>query len=227
MNQRYASFLEKDQSPKVVLSFLEKMIKGGHANSAMKEQFGKLYKENVSIDEAFNLYLTQLEKEARANQLKEIKKSMIEKNAPTFALTNLEGETVSLESLKGKVVIVDFWATWCGPCVASFPGMQKAVNKFADDDEVAFVFVDTWEGGKDKEKKVKDFLDSKGYVFNVLMDNENSMVADYEVDGIPAKFILDQNGKIRFSSKGFGGNDDALVDEISTSLYWYVSIAIF
>jgi len=96
--------------------------------------------------------------------------------------------------------------------------MQKAVNKYATDDEVEFVFVDTWESGKEKEKLVKDFLDKKGYDFNVLMDNENTMVADYEVDGIPAKFILDQNGKIRFNSKGFGGNDDALVEEISTMI---------
>ena len=151
-----------------------------------------------SIDKAYTLYLTQLEKEAKAKHVEEIKEAMINEDAPNFTLTNLNGESVSLESLKGKVVVVDFWATWCGPCIASFPGMQKAVNKFADDKDVEFIFVDTWESGKDKEKAVKKFIESKGYNFNVLMDIENTMVADYKVDGIPAKFILDKDGNIRY-----------------------------
>ena len=96
-----------------------------------------------------------------------------------------------------------------------FQGCKRQLISFKDDNEVAFIFIDTWESGKEKEKKAKEFIDTNGYSFNVLMDIENTMVADYEVDGIPAKFVLDKNGKIRFSSKGFGGNDDALVEEIS------------
>ena len=112
-------------------------------------------------------------------------------------------------------VIVDFWAAWCGPCKASFPGMQKAVNKYADNENVEFLFLDTWENGKNKEENASKFMTENNYTFNVVMDNDNKAVADYKVDGIPTKFVVDKNGMIRFKSVGFNGSDDALVSELS------------
>ena len=102
MNYRYGVYLEKEKGPKEAMAHMEKMISGGHANSAMKKDFERLYKANVNIDQAYDLYMTQLEKEAKALHMEEVRESMIEKNAPNFTLKNLKGETVSLESLKGK-----------------------------------------------------------------------------------------------------------------------------
>ena len=93
--------------------------------------------------------------------------------------------------------------------------MQDAVNKFASSDEVVFLFVDTWERAEDKAKNAKDFIESKGYSFHVLLDEENKVVEDFGVSGIPTKFIIDKNGNIRFKSVGFGGDNDALVEELS------------
>ena len=140
---------------------------------------------------------------------------MVDQSMKDFSLKNLKGETVSLADLSGKVVVIDFWATWCGPCKASFPAMQRVVDKYAENENVEILFIDTWERGDDKEANAAKFVDSHEYSFEVLMDNDNEVVGKYGVSGIPAKFVLDKNGHVRFVSGGYNGNDDHLVEELS------------
>ncbi|MCK6694707.1 MAG: TlpA family protein disulfide reductase [Thermoanaerobaculia bacterium] len=80
------------------------------------------------------------------------------------------------------------------------------------------MFVDTWERVEDKAKAAGDFIQSKGYSFHVLLDLEDKVVASYGVSGIPTKFVVDQNGKIRFKSVGYSGSPEALVDEMTAMI---------
>ena len=215
MNERYAIYMEKAKGAEKTLAFLEENIRGNKSTAAMKKQFQRLFMDTYTHEQAAQKYLASLEKDARKHYRKEIEKKLINKPAIDFTLKNLDGEEVSLSAFKGKVVVLDFWATWCGPCIASFPGMQKAADKFGKDGEVVFLFIDTWENVKDKEANASQFMEKKGYNFEVLMDNKDEVVAKYGVEGIPTKFVLGRDGNIRFKSVGYNGSADKLVDEMA------------
>jgi len=143
--------------------------------------------------------------------------------APNFTLQDLEGNSVSLKDLKGKVVVLDFWATWCAPCIESFPAMQMAVDKYKDDPEVEFLFINTWEQKEEPEEMVQQLMTRRRFNFRVLIDEKdpvskrNPVVESYDVIGIPTKFIIDAQGNIRNRVIGFkGGDPESQVQELAS-----------
>lgn len=149
---------------------------------------------------------------------KEYAKKMFSQPAPDFTLKDLTGKDVKLSELKGKIVVVDFWATWCGPCVQSFPGMQKVVNKYKDDTNVAFLFIATAENPRNREERIRKFLEKKKYTFQVLVDTDDTAAEKFGVNGIPMKFVIDPNGNIRFNSTGFNGSTEQTALEVEAMI---------
>jgi cytochrome c biogenesis protein CcmG/thiol:disulfide interchange protein DsbE len=145
---------------------------------------------------------------------------MIAVPAPNFTLKDLDGNVVSLKDLKGKVIVLDFWSTWCVPCKKSFPAMQLAVNAYKNDPSVKFLFIHTWETTKTPVEDVENYIAKSGFNFQVLMDlkdkaGRSAAVEDYGVSAIPAKFIIDKAGNIVFKLTGFTGTDANALQEIS------------
>ena len=218
-NNTYALLAEKVLSPKKYIPQLEQFVKDGKASEAIKDILKKAFIAKHGT-QGVDAYITKLEKASYLKMVADLRKGMLSEAAPVFTLLDLQGQKVNLSDLKNKVVIADFWATWCGPCKSSFPSMQKMVTKYKDDPNVKFVFIDTWENGDDNKKKhtdVSNFIATNKYDFHVLMDNEDKVVADFKISGIPTKFIIDKKGIIRFKSVGWDG-EDKLMTELSTMI---------
>ncbi len=215
MNRRHAIYLDDAGHADDALDFLKARIANGQADAAMKNHFKELHQSQWSAEKAADMYVELLEQEAKRKKRQEIIDNLSSGNIVEMTLTDMDGNEVQTADLKGKITILDFWATWCGPCIQSFPAMQTAVDELSSDD-VQFYFVNTWENVEDKTAHVADFLKKGQYRFDVLMDSESKVVQDYGVEGIPTKFVLDQEGRIRFTSVGFNGNNDELVEEIRT-----------
>jgi thiol-disulfide isomerase/thioredoxin len=220
MNERYIEFLVASKKYKKAEEKAEEFIRKGAATQKTKDLYKTAFLKNNPDKKEFETKLAELEKIAHDKQLADIKKKMIDEKGIDFTLKDLDGKSVSLSSLKGKIVILDFWATWCGPCKASFPGMQKVVNKYKADDSVVILFVDTFERGKDRTQKVADFIKKNNYSFHVLFDNQLEDSNDFEVapkygiTGIPTKIIIGPDGNIKFRAVGYSGNTEKLVDEM-------------
>ncbi len=137
--------------------------------------------------------------------------------APDFELTTLEGKKVKLSDYRGKTVIIDFWATWCGPCIMAFPGMKKATEKYKDNPNVVFLFVNTFErvGEGQWKDHVSKFITNRGFSFlNPVLDIGNQTAMTYGVEGIPAKFCIDKDGKVKHKGSGYLGSTDAVFNEM-------------
>ena len=137
--------------------------------------------------------------------------------APDFSLQTLRTDkTVTLESLRGKVVVLDFWATWCGPCVAGLPTMQKVTDAFKDRG-VVFYGIDL----RESADKVQNFVDKKKWSFSVLLDQKGEVAKKYKVNGIPHSVVIGKDGKILNVHVGFGGAEaleKQLTEELEAAL---------
>ena len=108
-----------------------------------------------------------------------------------FSLTDINGKQVSLKDFQGKVIMLNFWATWCPPCRKEMPSMEVLYNKLKGRNfEMLAVNV------QEDAKTVKDFINKNKYTFPVLIDTKAEAAARYQARSIPTTYIIDTNGKL-------------------------------
>jgi peroxiredoxin len=112
--------------------------------------------------------------------------------APEIVLKDLQGRDVKLSDLRGKVVLVNFWATWCKPCKEEMPAMQASYDKLRDKGFVVLAVNEL-----EDTARVAEHIRTHGHTFEVVMDHNNQVANMYGVVGLPASFLIDPQGIVR------------------------------
>ena len=124
----------------------------------------------------------------------------IGQSAPSFKLSDLDGNEISLEKYKGKIVLLDFWATWCAPCRMTMPVIEKLSKEYQDD--MIVLAVNMYE----PKDVVEKYAFEQAIRTQILLDEEGVVSATYGAYAIPMNFLIDRYGIVRHIQTGYGSN---------------------
>jgi peroxiredoxin len=126
-----------------------------------------------------------------------------EELVPDFTLKTMNGDNVRLEELRGQVVLINFWASWCGPCRQEMPLLQKIQDRY---EPLGFTVLGV--NVDEQEEKARRIVDRMSLDFPLLLDTTQSVSEAYEVDAMPFSVLVDRNGKISYIHRGYKPGDE-------------------
>lgn len=124
--------------------------------------------------------------------------------APNFTLKSLDGKNVKLSELRGNVVLLNFWASWCGPCREEMPLLNKIHKKY---EPLGFTILGV--NVEEQSDAAKNFIAQRPVDFPILLDNKNKVSKLYDVIAMPTTVVIDRDGNMRFLHQGYQSGDEA------------------
>jgi len=227
LNALHLDILQQTDDQQAMQPFLENCARANAMTGPMFDKLKELYIAK-NKDGHYDQYLAGLKSVKDQEELiTEVKVNMTHKEYVPFAMQDPEGKTIRSSEWGDRIVVLDFWATWCKPCISAFPGMQMLVDKYAGDPQVAIYMVGTMQFGNYKEKS-EGYIKKEGFRFHLLHDNIDkatghqdavfrTFASFFNSSGIPRKVIL-KDGVMRYTAEGYSGSPSKLVDELTYAI---------
>lgn len=170
----------------------------------------RFVKSDTAINEQNNLVQTGYEESG-------IESGLEKGNVPpNFELTTLSGDKVKLTDYKGKIVILNFWASWCGPCKVEMPYMQKYYERHKGTANVEIIAVNMTSEERGGSSGIQKFVDEYGLTFPILLDNDGKVMDMYNIITIPTTYIIDKDGLV--NQKIMGPMNEEMIKELVKKL---------
>ncbi len=134
--------------------------------------------------------------------------------APVFSCTTIDGNKINIGKLKGKIILINFFATWCPPCNLELPVLQKEVwGKYKDNQDFVLIIL----GREHSEQEIKDFVTAKEFTMPFASDPKREIFKLYASQNIPRNVIIGRDGKILFQSTGYNASDFKKMESLLAS----------
>jgi thiol-disulfide isomerase/thioredoxin len=179
-----------------------------HMEAALQKSDDKETLDNVSLfyqQTGNTAKMQQLQALREKKMLDKVKTQRINRPAPAFSFVDLKGQPVAPEVWKNKVVIIDFWATWCVPCMQEMPYIQRLYERYKDNPSVQFMIVNS--GARNTMADAQGWNGNKKYSFPVFFNTDPEVGEKFKFNLIPATYVINKEGHIQFSNIGFEGPD--------------------
>ena len=160
-------------------------------NLSANYKMGSLDSSNTAANNSQTTESTADESESNENELTQ---------APNFTVYDLDGNEVNLTDFFGKPIIVNFWASWCGPCKMEMPDFNEAYQTYKDD--ITFLMVNMTDGSRETVEVASTFIEESGYIFPVYYDTEYSAAITYSVSSLPTTYFIDADGYLIAHARG-------------------------
>lgn len=131
-----------------------------------------------------------------------------------YTIVDMDGNQINSIDLEGKVVILDFFGTWCRPCIQELEELDEVYNHFSSNKDVVFFVINTAESG-DTLEKMNKFINKHNYRFNFAFDRGQSLVNKFNLNGVPYLFVFDKTGNLRYSHIGYNRGESHFIQSVT------------
>ncbi len=168
--------------------------------------YKKLKGEGSDYSSAFDSLLV-LAKDKRIDALK---KNILNAKIDLGIIETLNGIKIDLNFLKGKVIIIEFWSSWCGPCSDVMTSLETIYNLYSENSNVLIAAVNIWEKGSDRKKEAQAYVEKGEFDLPVYLDLKDELAKKLSVSGLPTRFYIDKEGLLQFKEIGFTGQEESV-----------------